>query len=151
MSTSRPRLVVLDGARQGTAIEISRPLSIGSNQSSDLHLRDAAVSWNHARVWAEGSDVLVEDLGSANGTLVNDMPIQRAVLGPGDVLKVGNSRLAVAGSEASSPTAAGKKAGQGGSILTELEEAKKALQKEEEENRALRGETNEQKEALALR
>ena len=55
MSPTIPKLVVLSGERQGTSLEVTRMLSIGSNRSSDLHLRDAAVSWNHARVLCAAS------------------------------------------------------------------------------------------------
>src|SRR5262249_23691916 len=92
-----PKLVVLGGERQGVTLEISRPLVIGSNKSSDLHLRDAAVSWNHARIWVEGSEVLVEDLGSASGTLLNGAPVKRAQLMAGDTLTVGSTQVGLEG------------------------------------------------------
>ena len=87
------KLVVLNGEKQGTVIEVTRPVAIGSSRNSDLHLRDARVSWNHARITLEGSDVFVEDLGSANGTLLNGTAVQRSKLQGGDTLDVGGTRL----------------------------------------------------------
>ncbi len=91
----RPRLVVLSGPRQGDAIEISSaaPCSIGSNRDASLHLRDPAVSWNHAKIWLERDELFVEDLGSAIGTRVNGARIERGQLLSGDTLTVGGSEI----------------------------------------------------------
>src|SRR4029453_11101217 len=89
LAAAVPKLVAITGERKGSTLELTRPIAIGSNPASHLPPRGAGVSWNHARVWVEGTDVFVEDLGSANGTLVNGGAVQRTRLGPGDVLAVG--------------------------------------------------------------
>ena len=88
-------LTVLDGELRGRCVRLDRPVAVGSNRESDLHLRDAAVSWNHARLRLDGDRVVVEDLGSANGTFVNDRSVERAQLRVGDHLRVGSTRLRV--------------------------------------------------------
>ena len=109
MASGSPRLMVLKGARQGTTVEISteRPVTIGSHRQSDLHLRDAAVSWDHARLWLERGEVLIEDLGSANGTLLNGQRVSRGRVLPGDTLTVGNTELTYMADEAASPALPG--------------------------------------------
>ena len=105
-----PRLVVESGEQSGLSLEISDSLTIGSNRSSTLHLRDAAVSWNHARVWREGGELFVADQESATGTLLNGSPVEQAKLKAGDVLVVGSTQLVV---QTPGHPAGGSGAGQG--------------------------------------
>ena len=88
-------LKVLNGDLRGHRLSLRESLAIGSNRGCDLHLRDAAVSWNHARLWRDGKELLVEDLGSANGTFLNDRAIERASLQPGDRLRIGNTEISL--------------------------------------------------------
>ncbi|HMM45784.1 MAG TPA: FHA domain-containing protein [Candidatus Macondimonas sp.] len=55
-------------------------LSIGRARSNDIHLDDPAVSSHHAAICLIAGAAFVEDLGSTNGTLLNDAPVQRALL-----------------------------------------------------------------------
>src|SRR5262245_1002106 len=103
-----PRLVILTGERRGELIGLKSPLTIGSDRSSTLHLRDPRVSWSHARVWCDRSgEVRIEDLGSADGTLLNGARSRAAVFRPGDVLQVGGVQLALlpGGEDEASPSA----------------------------------------------
>jgi putative nucleotidyltransferase with HDIG domain len=62
----------------------------------DIVLDDPSVSRRHAEVFATGSDWLVRDLGSKNGTLVNGVRLSRPqLLCPEDVIQVGNMALKV--------------------------------------------------------
>ena len=58
---------------------------------------ETKVSRRHARIWLEGETFLVEDLGSVNGTVINDSvrlaPRQPRVLDSGDKLRVGETTL----------------------------------------------------------
>lgn len=68
----------------------SHPVYVGRSPQSDLVVSDNRVSWQHVRVWVQEGVVRVADLGSRNGTWVND----RRVLGtttalPGDTIRVG--------------------------------------------------------------
>lgn len=68
----------------------------GRAPDTDIHLPDTFVSSRHARVEARPDGVLVEDLGSTNGTFVNGTEIEGTVLmGPGDTLAVGDSTFRV--------------------------------------------------------
>ncbi len=58
---------------------------------------ETKVSRRHARIWREGETFLVEDLGSVNGTVINDSvrlaPRQPRVLDSGDKLRLGETTL----------------------------------------------------------
>lgn len=65
------------------------PFTIGRNPDSSLYLDALAVSWNHARIDKQGGDHVITDLGSANGTHVNDQTLARPhVLRDDDVIRV---------------------------------------------------------------
>ena len=65
--------------------------TIGRNPASDVALEDAGASWDHARiVEREGSPSIV-DLGSSNGTYVNDERVETSLLISGDRLTVGDT------------------------------------------------------------
>ncbi len=64
--------------------------TLGRTARADFIVDAALVSRLHCRLTADASNQLVvEDLGSTNGTLVNGTPIERAVLKTGDTLTVG--------------------------------------------------------------
>ena len=64
--------------------------TVGRTARADFIVDAALVSRLHCRLTADPSDQLVvEDLGSTNGTLVNGQKIERGVLRVGDRLKVG--------------------------------------------------------------
>lgn len=66
---------------------------IGRDDGCALLLSDASVSRRHARVRLVDGQVVVEDLGSTNGTAVNGSIIHRATLNVGDHLEVGGVSL----------------------------------------------------------
>ena len=64
----------------------------GRAADTDIHLPDTFVSAHHSRMEARDDGLLVEDLGSTNGTFVNGEEIEHATLaGPGDVVAVGDT------------------------------------------------------------
>jgi pSer/pThr/pTyr-binding forkhead associated (FHA) protein len=89
-------LVVLEHSGQGVEHPVLGSVTIGRGPGCDISLPNPAVSRTHAAVRVEGTTVVVEDLGSANGTAVNGEPIDSARrLANGDVIEVGGSRLEV--------------------------------------------------------
>ena len=81
------QLVVVDGA-----------LTLGRAERAGLVLADPAVSAEHARLARQDGAWVVTDLGSTNGTLLNQGLVDgQARLAPGDVLGLGNVRLKVVG------------------------------------------------------
>jgi ABC transport system ATP-binding/permease protein len=64
--------------------------TVGRTARADFIVDAALISRLHCRLTADRSDQLVvEDLGSTNGTLVNGAKIDRRVLRPGDWLTIG--------------------------------------------------------------
>jgi DNA-binding NtrC family response regulator len=92
--TRRARLVVLPPS--GAATEVDLPdgdLVVGSDRSCGLVLADRYVSGRHARITLGGGEVVIEDLGSTNGTRVGGAAVSRAVLVPGGEVVLGRTRL----------------------------------------------------------
>lgn len=98
-SRTGPRLVVQQGADRGRSFAIlPAGLIVGRATECDVPLDDAEVSRRHARFTWHGTRLLAEDLGSANGTLVNG----RAITGPQplnerDLIGIGNTVFIIQG------------------------------------------------------
>jgi pSer/pThr/pTyr-binding forkhead associated (FHA) protein len=89
-------LVVLGDKGSGMAHPIPGSMSIGRGGGVDLSLQDPGVSRRHAAVRVDGTTVVIEDLGSANGTCVNGERIDTATrVEGGDVIELGSTRLEV--------------------------------------------------------
>ena len=63
---------------RGPTWRVAGELTIGRSPGSGIPLPEATVSSTHARLFRQGGQVLVEDLGSRNGTFVNRQRISRA-------------------------------------------------------------------------
>jgi pSer/pThr/pTyr-binding forkhead associated (FHA) protein len=72
-----------------------RPVTIGRSPDNDLPVDNLAVSNYHARIYFEGSRLVVEDLDSLNGTFVNDLRVERATLHDGDSIWIGKHHIRV--------------------------------------------------------
>jgi hypothetical protein len=90
-------LVIHEGAAAGSEHPLEGELILGrEHATADLVIPDPGVSRRHARVQAQNGDVIVEDLGSSNGTYVNGHRISGPVeVGAGDELQVGDTLLGV--------------------------------------------------------
>ena len=94
------KLVVLapgqSGLTPGAVIEVSDGARLGRASHVDVVVPDATISAEHARLSRLDGRWLVTDLGSTNGTRVNDQLVEReAALAPGDHLAFGNVHLQV--------------------------------------------------------
>jgi pSer/pThr/pTyr-binding forkhead associated (FHA) protein len=90
-------LVIHEGAAAGSEHPVDGELILGREQgTADLVLDDPGVSRRHARVIPDNGGVIVEDLGSSNGTYVNGERISGPVeLGAGDEVQLGATILGV--------------------------------------------------------
>lgn len=70
---------------------------VGRSAECDISLGVAHLSRKHARLWLEGEALWVEDLGSSNGTFVNNLRVGRSQLHNGDLLGLDTLVFAVAG------------------------------------------------------
>jgi adenylate cyclase len=76
----------------GETIPLGDIVTIGRSPGNNLVLQDDRVSRNHALIRREGRGFLIIDLGSANGTYVNDKPVTAATpLQSNDIIKVGGN------------------------------------------------------------
>jgi pSer/pThr/pTyr-binding forkhead associated (FHA) protein len=71
----------------------TRPVRLGRAPDNDLHIDNLAVSNYHARVYKEAGSLVIEDLNSLNGTFLNDLRIERAMLKDGDCLQIGKHNI----------------------------------------------------------
>jgi len=77
-------------------VQQAKPIIIGRAPESDIHLDAPDVSRKHASLKKVGDQYMLEDLGSANGTYVNDQKIQSVVLRDGDLIEIGKFLLVFA-------------------------------------------------------
>jgi S1-C subfamily serine protease len=88
------RLTVRSGAASGTTIHIAGALVVGREDGCDLVLDDPSASRRHARITPSAAGVIVEDLGSRNGTYVAGDRICGSVsLEPGGLVQIGDTIL----------------------------------------------------------
>ena len=64
---------------------------IGRSSKCDIQIDQESVSRNHSKIVNTGKSILIRDLGSTNGTYVNDEPIDEYVLRDGDLIKIGRT------------------------------------------------------------
>jgi hypothetical protein len=95
----RPRLVVA-GSQPGTGMEtgstydLQTPVTmLGRGTDCDLRMVDPGVSRHHAELRIEDAQVVLVDLGSTNGTLVNGQPVRRVVLTDGTNVTLGRTTM----------------------------------------------------------
>jgi signal transduction histidine kinase len=91
------RLVCVAGADRGREFWLGRtPLIIGRAPECTASLASADVSRRHAAVLLDGDQYVIEDVGSANGTFVNQVPvIERTTLSVGDRIQIGPTTVLV--------------------------------------------------------
>ena len=71
-------LEIIEGGEPGRQIELADSIEIGRDPSAQVALEDDQASRRHARISVQGGQAVAEDLGSTNGTYVNDQPISGA-------------------------------------------------------------------------
>ena len=67
--------------------------TLGRNPTNDYRVHDATVSSFHCEIVLSDDSVLVRDLGSTNGTFIDNQPVHEAPLRPGQSLRLGSVEL----------------------------------------------------------
>src|SRR5947209_20234456 len=105
-------LLIVQGRSVTNTIKLNDGVTtIGRHDDCQLRIKSSQVSRKHCEVFEKKGLLLVKDLGSSNGTLVNGKKVQgQRVLEPGDELTIGPVLLRVAkvGAPAHAPAVAGK-------------------------------------------
>ena len=86
---------VLSGLHKGTTRPVGTRMTIGKAADNDLVLDDDTVSRHHCELVRTGQGISVKDLNSTNGTKVDGIRVQEAILSPGSVLKVGEIEISI--------------------------------------------------------
>ncbi len=90
------KLVILNQGMTGRSFELNvERTTVGRVEDNTLQIADPSVSSHHAEVILRGSEVLIRDLNSTNGTFINAEKIAEAVLQPGQVLRFGQVELKI--------------------------------------------------------
>lgn len=99
------KLVVLSAGMSGRTHELKvDKTTIGRVEDNTFQIAEPSVSSHHCEIELRGSDVVVRDLNSTNGTYINGEKITESVLKPGQLLRLGQIELRL---ENGSPPAAG--------------------------------------------
>ena len=73
----------------------NHPVTIGRAPDNDIQIDNLSVSNYHARVYVEAGSLVVEDLNSLNGSFLNDIRVERAMLKDGDSILIGKHEILV--------------------------------------------------------
>lgn len=81
---------------RGLRLNVVGPIIVGRAPGADILIPDDVVSRRHARFTLMGGDLMVEDLGSSNGTRLNGEPVtQIQRCSEGDVIRIGGVNIKV--------------------------------------------------------
>jgi predicted component of type VI protein secretion system len=83
----------LSGEQFGRSFPLHASLTVGRADDAGLRINLESISRQHARLTPAGDEVLVEDLGSANGTWINGKRISRAQAAHGDEIRFDTQRF----------------------------------------------------------
>ena len=90
----RAYLVVLAGASVGEMYKVEGDkVVIGRGQKAQIRLFDDGISREHAQIVIEGHQIILQDLGSTNGTFCNGLKVDRRELVDGDKILVGSTTI----------------------------------------------------------
>ncbi|HEV2980176.1 MAG TPA: FHA domain-containing protein [Solirubrobacteraceae bacterium] len=97
LANRAPRLVVerAPGHDAGMIYDLDANMVLGRGDQAEIRLEDPFASARHARVFEQGNIVVIEDLGSTNGTYLNEELLESPrPLHPGDRVRIGDSEFA---------------------------------------------------------
>jgi FHA domain len=90
------KLVILNQGMTGRTFDLNvERTTVGRVEDNTFQIADASVSSHHAEIILRGSDVVIKDIGSTNGTFIGGEKITETVLKPGQILKFGQVELRI--------------------------------------------------------
>ena len=91
---SNPVLSIIKGPQTGNTFQIDgAETPIGRDPANPIFLNDMPVSRAHAKILRDGANVVIEDLGSLNGTWVDGAIVNSAPLHDGSSVQIGTFTL----------------------------------------------------------
>ena len=88
------KLVILNQGMTGRACELHTDrTTVGRVEDNTFQIADPSVSSHHCEVQLRGSDIVIRDLNSTNGTFINGNKIEESILQPGQILRLGQVEL----------------------------------------------------------
>ncbi len=88
------RVETAAGLSAGAAYSLAEGAVLGRSDQADIRLEDTFASSQHARLELHGDVMVLEDLGSTNGTYLNEEPLRGPQpLHPGDRIRIGDSQF----------------------------------------------------------
>ncbi len=105
------KLVVLSEGFTGLTCELKADkTTVGRLEDNAFQISEPSVSSHHCELTRRGTDLLVKDLNSTNGTFINGEKVAEAVLKPGQMLRLGQVEMRLeSGAAAAAASAASKK------------------------------------------
>ena len=98
------RIVLLSEGLTGRTFELkAEKTTVGRLPDNAFSIPEASVSSHHAEFHLRGSDVLVKDLNSTNGTFVNGERVAECVVKPGQILRLGTVEMRLETGEPTPP------------------------------------------------
>jgi hypothetical protein len=92
--TPKLRVHTAAGLPAGAAYDLSEGALLGRGDMADIRLEDTFASSQHARLVPQGEVMVLEDLGSTNGTYLNGEPLRGPQpLHVGDSIRIGDSEF----------------------------------------------------------
>jgi pSer/pThr/pTyr-binding forkhead associated (FHA) protein len=103
LSPGTGMLVVVRGPNAGSRFLLDRDTTtIGRHPDADIFLDDVTVSRRHAELHRSEEGILVRDLGSLNGSYVNNERVEERALTSGEELQIGRFKLLFVGADGAS-------------------------------------------------
>lgn len=100
----------VSGTTFGRNFALSGSMTIGRQADCDIPIQAEEISRHHARLQVTAEGVMVEDLGSANGTWINDKRVHTGMLRPGEELRLDTVRFLLLAPGAQVPASVAKSA-----------------------------------------
>ncbi|HTG45119.1 MAG TPA: FHA domain-containing protein [Verrucomicrobiae bacterium] len=91
-----PKLIIKSGSQAGREVDLNAGVyRVGRNENNDISIPEASISSFHCELNVAEIGISVRDLGSTNGTFINEKQIAKGMLHSGDTLKLGEIQIGV--------------------------------------------------------
>lgn len=90
------KLVILNQGMTGRTFDLNvERTTVGRVEDNTFQIADPSVSSHHAEIILKGEEIVIKDIGSTNGSFINNEPITETALKPGQTLRFGQVELRI--------------------------------------------------------